>query len=908
MYQKKWIAIALAAIFAFSLLWMTMRQKEEEFEKSRLFSFYLPWDDSEENAVSLNGLLEKPAGRLGHVHVEPDGHLYVGDKRIRFLGVNICGGSSFPRKEDADEISARLAKFGVNIVRFHHMDASWERFNIFDRTRGNTRHLNVEALGRLDYFISQLKENGVYVDLNLLVSRRFTRADGLPAEIDEVDWKDQQVLGFFFDDVMELEKEYARLLLTHRNPYTGLTYAEDPAVAFVEIVNEQGLIHGWLGGVIDRLPTVFKDALREKWNGYLASKYGSTSRLLEAWRPGVEGLSEEIIGNGFFLRGLEGWVVEVHDGAKTSYGIIDGPLGVKVLAIKVLKLGTMSWNIQFNYPSLRVKAGETYLVRFKARADRQVKISVSIMQAHEPWKDLANRIELELTPEWRDYEIALVASASEENARLDISDLGAALAEYQFSSFSMMVFGGYSLREGENLEESTVNIFSLSEFGKRTPAARKDWIEFLYKLEEDYFTDLYDYLRHELGVKALIIGTILGCSTPNVMARLDVIDTHAYWQHPVFPGRPWDPRNWYVVNEPMLDRPVESTISRLALERIYGKPHLVSEYNHPFPNMYDAETSIVLSAYAALQDWDGIFLFDYGRLDDWDSERIRRYFDVDQHPVKMATLIPAHMIFVRGDVRPAEKIVTARLSREKEMEIILSGGARAWALPDGSHLGIPSAAPFVHRTALVVEGGREPAESLDEMSVRGPVYRSDTGEVIWDSSSPGGSVLIVDTSRSKAVVGFSGGRRFNLGDIIIEPGNTLLDGWSAMTLTVMEGEDFENWDRLLLVAGGCVINTGMRLRDYETGSVIATGSKSLGELKPYGKRITCGESWGSAPTLVEGVPATVRIKTSRDIEVWALNNIGERTRRVPVSTEGGYKVFKIGPDYETIWYEISAAE
>jgi hypothetical protein len=124
----------------------------------------------------------------------------------------------------------------------------------------------------------------------------------------------------------------------------------------------------------------------------------------------------------------------------------------------------------------------------------------------------------------------------------------------------------------------------------------------------------------------------------------------------------------------------------------------------------------------------------------------------------------------------------------------------------------------------------------------------------------------------------------------------------------VEGEDFENWSRLLLVAGGCVINTGMKLRDYEAGSVIAVGSETLEELKTYGKKITCGQSWGSNPTLVEGVPATIRIKTSMSIEVWALNNIGERMKKVPVSTEGGYKVFRISPDYETVWYEISAAE
>ncbi len=67
------------------------------------------------------------------------------------------------------------------------------------------------------------------------------------------------------------------------------TYAEEPSVAIVEIVNEQGLLQGWLGGVLDKLPPIFKNRLRYKWNNYLLGKYGSTENLEKAW--GVAGRS-----------------------------------------------------------------------------------------------------------------------------------------------------------------------------------------------------------------------------------------------------------------------------------------------------------------------------------------------------------------------------------------------------------------------------------------------------------------------------------------------------------------------------------------------------------------------------------------------------------------------------------------
>lgn len=895
--KYSFLILGVVVILLSSLLfWKSMKGE------GRLFAFVLPWDDGEETVTSLSGRLDKPAGKFGYVNAGEDGHLYVGGRRIRFLGVNIVGRAAFPEKEDAEKVAARLAKFGINIVRFHHMDASWETFNIFDKTFGDTRHINQEALDRLDYFISKLKEKGIYVDLNLLVGRLFKSADGLPDEIELVDWKDQQVLGFFVDEVKMLEMEYAKQLLTHRNPYTGLTYAEDPAVAFVEIVNEQGLIQGWLDGALDRLPEVFRRRLAEKWNDYLRLKYGSDLNLSKAWEVEDGEPQEEMLENGSFEKGMEGWSFEVHDGAVAQSGLVDGPDGKRALEVRVTNLGSENWHVQFNYPHLEVKAEVNYLVKFMARADRKVSISVGIMQAHEPWNSLSNRIVLELTSEWKEYEVALIASVSEMDARLDISNLGAALATYQFCSFSMKAFGGYGLKEGEGLVGSNVSIFELGEFGKRSFKARMDWVEFLYQLEQDrYFVEIGMYLKEELGVRALVIGTIVGCSTPNIMSKLDVVDTHAYWQHPAFPGAPWDPENWYVVNEPMVNHPEDCTIPWLSLKRVYGKPHLVSEYNHPAPNFYDSETAVTLATYAALQDWDGIFLFDYGSGDDWNSMRIRGFFDIDQHPAKMATMILAHMIFVRGDVTPAKELVATGLDEKREVELIANGKVSAWNLPDGRYAGISGDTALVHRTALIIDGG----EGRINASSYGPVYISDNNEITWNATDRKKGVLLVNTTMSIAVVGFGGGESFDFGSVVIGPGDTLLDGWCVVAISVVDGKSFNNFSKLLLVTAGYTTNTGMRVREYDGGKEIAFGSTDLIKIGEQRGPITCGNDWGRAPTLVEGIQATIKIRTSRDILVYALDGVGKRTKQVQVSDNNGYKEFIVGREFETIWYEIA---
>jgi Fe-S cluster assembly iron-binding protein IscA len=904
MNKPKIFIVVLGVILLTAFIANTMLQSKPE---QKLFPFYLPWDDSEETIVSLSHYLNKPAGMLGRVQAGTDGHLYTGGERIKFLGVNICAGAAFPKKEEAEKIAARLAKYGANVVRFHHMDASWESLNIFDQSYGNTRHLSKETLDRLDYFIASLKENGVYTDLNLLVSRRLSSTDGLSSEIDLVDWKDQQVLGFFIDEVQVLQKEYARQLLTHNNSYTGLIYAEDPAVAFVEIVNEQGLIQGWLSGVIDRLPQIYKNRLSEQWNLFLKQKYGSTENLTVSWNEGQGLPQDEMLTNGYFTQGLEGWIVETHEPASTSYEVTSGSDENNVLRITVTNPGTAGWHVQFNYLSLAIEAEESYFVRFKARADQLVTVSVGIGQAYEPWSSLSNTISIDLTTEWKDYEIPLIASESDDKARLSISNLGTTTTKYQFSCFSMKPFKGYSLKEDESLELSSVRIFTLDVFGSRTLNARRDWVEFLYGLEEEYFSGMRRYLKEDLGVQSLIIGTIVGCSTPNIMAQFDVVDTHSYWQHPSFPGVSWDSNNWYVINEPMINYLNTSTIPGLALKRVYGKPLFVTEYNHPSPNMYDAETVVTLVTYAALQDWDGIFLFDYGNRDNWDSRMIRSYFDNDQHPLKMASLIPAYMIFVRGDVKPANNLVAETLNEHDEIDFIAKGRSNAWTLIDGSTLGIQSYIPLIYKTAILVEGVTEPERFLtpQEAVSTGSVYDSDTGEIVWDISNGERGVLLVNTSKSVAIIGFGGGKRFNFENVAIEPGKTLLDTWSIMTLSVIDGESFDNWNSLLLVTAGFSTNNGSIIREYQTGNILVTGSMNTSQITQYIGEITCANTWGQAPTLVEGIPGVVWVRTSKDIEVWALNNKGERVQEVPVSTEGEYKVFTIRSEYKTIWYEVT---
>jgi hypothetical protein len=208
-------------------------------------------------------LHDGPAGSHGFIEVR-GAHLYRPDgKRFRCWGVNLTGFSvgsaEIPPHQEAIENAAELARLGVNCVRMHFLDMPVSQGTKQDDRGGapvprkntpsgliadgdNSRHLDPAALERLDFWFNELKRNGIYIDFNLNVGRIFKSGDGVP-DVDLIG--NAKAYTYFGPELVALEKEYAKQLLTHVNQYTGVRYADDPAVAIVEVVNENSLLEFW---------------------------------------------------------------------------------------------------------------------------------------------------------------------------------------------------------------------------------------------------------------------------------------------------------------------------------------------------------------------------------------------------------------------------------------------------------------------------------------------------------------------------------------------------------------------------------------------------------------------------------------------------------------------------------------
>ena len=206
------------------------------------FDYYLKPDNAPID-ISFVFEDERPAGKHGFMKVIGDHFEFEDGAPARFWGVNFNGGACFPEHDYAPVLAKRLAKFGINMVRFHQLEAEWNTPNIFRYTKGkildSTRSLDSSSMERLDYLIYCLKQEGIYVYMDLLTYRKFKEGDGVASAAQLNDGAKPYCI--FNRQLIELQKEFAKQVFEHVNPYTGLAYKDEPAIVLTEIVNEGDL-------------------------------------------------------------------------------------------------------------------------------------------------------------------------------------------------------------------------------------------------------------------------------------------------------------------------------------------------------------------------------------------------------------------------------------------------------------------------------------------------------------------------------------------------------------------------------------------------------------------------------------------------------------------------------------------
>ncbi|HOW66780.1 MAG TPA: beta-galactosidase [Candidatus Paceibacterota bacterium] len=219
------------------------------------------------------GLSDAPAGKHGRVIARPDGQFAFADapdRPCRFYGVNLCFGAQYLSHEESDRLAERLVKLGYNALRIHH----YER----DLTQGQkpTTTLNSQKLEQFDYLMWAMIRRGIYVTTDLFVSRSVPfREVGMDRD-GQIPMDTFKILVPVHEGAYENWKHFARALLGHENPYTTRRYANEPALAWLAMINE-----GNFGNFFKDIQTI--PEWKQAWNRWLTKRYGTRPALASAW-------------------------------------------------------------------------------------------------------------------------------------------------------------------------------------------------------------------------------------------------------------------------------------------------------------------------------------------------------------------------------------------------------------------------------------------------------------------------------------------------------------------------------------------------------------------------------------------------------------------------------------------------
>jgi hypothetical protein len=212
-----------------------------------------------------------PAGAHGFVTVKGDQFVFEDGTPARFWGVNLTAGAVLTSEERAAQLAERLARLGINVARFHHLD-SWANPIIdYNHADGTTQHLNPASMRLLDRAVFELKQRGIYVILDPWVQRCFKAADGV-ADYGNLGNRGNFNLHphIYFDPRMqELIQGQWQQVWTHVNEFTGVAYKDEPACVMTEVINE-----GLLGGLDGVRGDFYRDEVRQQYDAWAQENGG----------------------------------------------------------------------------------------------------------------------------------------------------------------------------------------------------------------------------------------------------------------------------------------------------------------------------------------------------------------------------------------------------------------------------------------------------------------------------------------------------------------------------------------------------------------------------------------------------------------------------------------------------------
>jgi len=249
-----------------------------------------PWNIAPVDLSFLNAA-ERPAGKRGFVRADKDSLTFEDGTPARFWGTNLTAYALFGTTRDNVKRQARrLSELGFNLVRLHHHDSGWVNPNIFGDNTTSTRSLDDNALAQLDWWIKCLKDEGIYVWLDLHAQRSLKSGDNIEAYSEIAKGRpfvEPKGYNYVNPSIQEAMKDFNASYVNHLNKFTELRYKDDPAIVAMLVTNENDVTFHFGNGLLPIHNTPWHSArFMEQARTFATRNDLSADAVTRTWEPG----------------------------------------------------------------------------------------------------------------------------------------------------------------------------------------------------------------------------------------------------------------------------------------------------------------------------------------------------------------------------------------------------------------------------------------------------------------------------------------------------------------------------------------------------------------------------------------------------------------------------------------------
>ncbi|MCH4540034.1 glycoside hydrolase [Ochrobactrum sp. POC9] len=378
---------------------------------------------------------------------------------------------------------------------------------------------------------------------------------------------------------------------------------------------------------------------------------------------------------------------------------------------------------------------------------------------------------------------------------------------------------GSELALNENLENSTVILPANRYAGT---ARLRDFARFLVDIETRTMERMSDCIR-AMGFKGVVAPYNNWTGIQPALTRSNqagvAMNTYHDWIGDMSPGG-------QIEQNSSLANAVE--YFRLAASaRHFGKPFVMTEYDHLFWNRFRYEAGLAMPSYAAFQGWDvlcrhsnGALVLGYGGSD-FNEQYIRPYRTA-LDPIARAGETLAALLFRRGDVAKAAHQIVAQVqdvsnlvgldTQEPDAVTIMSlmtGFAQGDAAQAPGAVLVGSPRQINSQAAAITFLRNSGVLAVDNLSdAASGIYASDTGEIMLDIAA---KQMRVVTPHTEAVAFASVTQAISLGQMTVWNAS----GASLFAVSSLDGQTVAQSSKLLIIMATNARNTGMTFSDTE---------------------------------------------------------------------------------------------